>query len=340
MTVQINIVAGEYRNTPVVNQVFPLIQGYKEGAKGGFVTVDGSAVFGAGREKIRVKVSGIDAYHVVGESATQAKVAAPEKKETDEEAIVRIAERFSILQEMSAAVAAGDIRAMIVTGPPGIGKSFSVEAEVDKAAMLDKIAGRKARSEVVKGTATALGLYAKLYEYRERGSMLVFDDSDSLFFDSVSLNLLKGALDSGKKRKICWLADSHSLRKEDIPNSFQFDGGIIFITNLNFSKIKTKSIKDHLTALESRCHYVDLAINTAKEKILRIKQVISDPIFAEEQGLSQSEQDMLVDFLLEHHTKFRELSIRTVIKLIGLYKTFPAKWSSVASSTMMSDCHS
>jgi hypothetical protein len=40
---------------------------------------------------------------------------------------------------------------MIVSGPPGVGKSFGVELEIEKATLLDQIAGRRLRAEVVKG---------------------------------------------------------------------------------------------------------------------------------------------------------------------------------------------
>ena len=45
------------------------------------------------------------------------------KFETDEQVIKRIATRFNILHDMTKAVIAGDVRAMIVTGPPGVGKT-------------------------------------------------------------------------------------------------------------------------------------------------------------------------------------------------------------------------
>ena len=71
------------------------------------------------------------------------------KFESDEQVIKRIETRFNILHDMTKAVIAGDVRAMIVTGPPGVGKSYGVEQELDKSSMLDKIAGRGIKFEVV-----------------------------------------------------------------------------------------------------------------------------------------------------------------------------------------------
>ena len=176
------------------------------------------------------------------------------KFETDDQVMKRIETRFSILHDMTKAVIAGDVRAMIVTGPPGVGKSYGVEQELDKSSMLDQIAGRGIKYEVVKGAMTALGLYAKLYEHADKNHVIVFDDCDSVLMDELSLNILKAALDSGKKRVLHWNADSAKLRAEGIPNKFEFKGGVIFITNVKFENIRSKKLQDHLEALQSRCH--------------------------------------------------------------------------------------
>ena len=170
---------------------------------------------------------------------------------------------------MSKACIGGDIRAMIVSGPPGVGKSYGVEQEIEKATLFDKIAGKRLRAEVVKGSATPIGLYQALYKYSDPNCVLVFDDCDSILLDDVALNLLKGALDSGKKRKISWLSESSTLRREGIPDSFDFKGSVIFITNLKFDKMKSQKLRDHLDALQSRCHYLDLTLDTMRDKILR-----------------------------------------------------------------------
>ena len=335
----IKIHSGNYRGQAVVNQVFPLVAQYKVGAKGGFVTVDGTELFGEGRDKIRVKVDGIKSYEFVGDHVTvdsetvNVKAAGP--AETDEEAMKRIAERFDILTEMTTACIAGDVRAMIVTGPPGVGKSFGVEQEIDKADTFDKIAGRGHRSAVVKGSATALGLYCTLYKYREPGSTVVFDDCDTVLFDEVSLNLLKGALDSGKKRRISWLSDSHMLRREDVPDSFDFKGSVIFITNLKFDAVKSKKIGDHLAALQSRCHYLDLTIDTVRDKLLRIKQVALSGALFEDYGLDDAQVLEVVNFIEDNQKQMREISLRQAMKIADLMKSFPQKWQALARTTCM-----
>ena len=328
----ITIKNGSYRNQEIVDTVFPLIKQFQMGANGGFVTVDGSALYGPDKAKIRIKVAGPASYAFVDEGAyvatggVPAAIAAEVSSESDEEIMERISERFGILTEMTKAACAGDIRAMIVTGPPGVGKSFGVEKELEKAALFDRITNRKIRSEVVKGAATAIGLYQLLYNFSDKDCVLVFDDCDSLFFDDLSLNLLKAALDSGKRRRISWNSESSALNREGIPNSFDFKGSIVFITNLKFENIKSKKLQDHLEALQSRCHYLDLTMNTQRDKLLRIKQIAREGELFAGYDFSSSQEAEIINFMDTHKNKLREISLRMALKIADLCKMSPTRW--------------
>jgi hypothetical protein len=256
--------------------------------------------------------------------------------ETDAEIKDRMRQRFDIADEMTRAVKKGDIRAMIMTGPPGVGKSFGVESVLAKHDMFADIANdsKLKKYEVVKGAMSAIGLYKKLYEFSDKKSILVFDDCDSVLLDDLSLNILKAALDSGKKRMICWNTDSRLLRSEGVPNSFEFKGGAIFITNIKFENVKSKKLQDHLAALESRCHYLDLTIDTEREKILRIEQIVEDGMLKDYE-FEQYTVDEILDFIKDNKKKLRELSLRMVLKLADLKKSMPGNWRAVAEVTCM-----
>ena len=256
-------------------------------------------------------------------------------KETDQEILARLAERFEILDEMTKAVKTGDVRAMIVSGPPGVGKSFGVERQLQKADLFNTLAEKKPKFEVVKGAMSSIGLYAKLYEFSEKGNVVVFDDCDSILMEDLSLNILKGALDSSERRWISWNTDSRLLRSEGIPDRFEFKGAAIFITNIKFEHVKSKRLRDHLDALESRCHYIDLAIDTNREKILRIKQVVKDADMLARYEFDQCVKDELVAFVEANQDKLRELSLRMVLKLADLRKSFPKSWQAMAKTTCM-----
>ena len=328
---------------------FELVEGFKEGASGGYVTVNGGTVqptnSGIPDRKIRIKCDSAQSYTVISgsvpaspvgdKSLEQIKVAdSAVADETDEEIVERLRSRFQVLQEMTKAVKAGTVRAMIVTGPPGVGKSFGVDEVLSKDDLFNALGQRKPRYEIVKGAMSAIGLYSKLYEYSDKGNVIVFDDCDSVLLDDLSLNILKAALDSSKKRTISWNTDSRVLRAEGVPDKFEFKAGAIFITNIKFENVRSKKLQDHLAALESRCHYVDLQMDTDREKVLRIKQIVEDGML-DTYEFEDVQRDEVVDFIVENRSKMRELSLRTVLKVADLRKSFTTNWKSMAEVTVM-----
>lgn len=354
----IRITNGTYRNQPI-NGIFPLLKDYTEGANGDFVTVDASEVLPGytASGKIRVKVASMasidfvsaDDYHAQNE--TTAPVASPasvtpktpkavkvmEPVESDEEVMERIAERFEILHEMTAATISSEVRAMIVTGPPGVGKSYGIEKELEKAEVFERLKGPnvKERFNVMKGAATPIGLYMALYNYRSKGDVIVFDDCDSVLLDDLSLNILKAALDSGKNRRITWNSESNALDREGIPKSFDFKGSVIFVTNLNFDNIRSKKLKDHLEALQSRCHYLDLTLDTERDKILRIKQIAATGELFSAYSLEKAQEHDIITFMVENKDMLRELSLRMALKIADLVSMAPTRWEALACSTVM-----
>jgi hypothetical protein len=317
------------KDVNLAGMVFPLVEEFKVGAKGGYVTVDGRAVNGFPDRAIKIACDSTAAY-----APAIAGAVTTERTETDEETIERLRERFDMLEDMTRATKKGDVRAMIVSGPPGVGKSHGVEKVLGKHDLIATLGDRPAKYEVVKGAMSAIGLYCKLYKMADKDNVIVFDDCDSIFSDELSLNILKAALDSKKKRTIHWNTDSYKLRNEGVPDSFNFEGSAIFITNLKFDNVKSAKMRDHLTALESRCHYIDLAIDTDREKLLRIKQITKDGMldtYALEDGVEQE----IIDFIDINKGRLRELSLRTVLKVADLAKAFPKKWEAMAENTVM-----
>jgi hypothetical protein len=327
----IRIVEGTYKirgnDTDMAGLVFPLVEEFKVGAAGGYVTVDGAAVNGFPDRNIKIKVAGPEGYEQVGEN-----VKTTNREESDAEIIERIRERFDMLKDMTKAVKKGDVRAMIVSGPPGVGKSHGVEEVLDRYNTMQMLGGGQ-QFEVIKGAMSPIGLYCKLFKMADKGKVVVFDDCDSIFQDELSLNILKAALDSKKKRTIHWNTDSFKLRNEGVPDQFNFEASAIFITNLKFDKVKGK-LREHLSALESRCHYMDLTIDTDKDKILRIKQVTNDGML-DSYKLSDEVKEDIMDFVDVNKNRLRELSLRTVLKIADLAIAFPLKWEAMAENTVM-----
>lgn len=255
-------------------------------------------------------------------------------EETDEQVMERIGERFDIMDSMTGAIAEGIVRSMIVVGPPGVGKSFGVIKKLEEVNLFNAIQGQ-IRYDVVKGATTALGLYAKLYEFSNAGDVLVFDDCDSILMDELSLNILKAALDTSKSRKIFWNSDSRLLRNEGIPNSFEFKGACIFITNINFASVRSAKIRDHLSALESRSHYIDLSMNSMRDRFLRIKQIAESGELFKDYRFQNNESEEILDFMLTNQNRLREMSLRCAVKIADLRKSMPLNWRRTAQVTLM-----
>ena len=349
----IEIREGTYKirgqDTSMAGFRFELVEGYKEGAQGGYVTVNGATVqpsnTGIPDRSIRIKCDSVDSYTVIAGSVSNAPVGDKSLEqikvsdsavahESDEEIVERLRGRFEVLKDMTQAVKEGTVRAMIVTGPPGVGKSFGVEEVLSKEDLFNALGQRKPRYEIVKGAMSAIGLYAKLYQYSEKGNVIVFDDCDSVLLDDLSLNILKAALDSSKKRTISWNTDSRMLRQEGVPDKFEFKAGAIFITNIKFENVRSKKLQDHLSALESRCHYIDLQMDTEREKCLRIKQITEDGML-DSYDFEGNEKEEIIDFIMSNRSKMRELSLRTVLKVADLRKSMPTNWQNVAEVTVM-----
>jgi hypothetical protein len=327
----ITIINGTYKirgkDTSVAGLTFPLVETFRFGANGGYVTVDGRPVAGFPDRAIKIRCDSEADYVAVGGPAVY-----ESRTETDAEIIERIRGRFDMLGEMTKAVKKGDVRAMIVSGPPGVGKSHGVEEVLERYKMLETMGGKKTH-EVIKGAMSPIGLYCKLFKMSDAGNVVVFDDCDSIFQEDLSLNILKAALDSKKSRWIHWNTDSFKLRNEGVPDKFKFEASAIFITNMKFDKVKGK-LREHLEALESRCHYMDLTIDSERDKMLRIKQVIQDGML-DNHDLTDEVKTEIIDFVDINKGRLRELSLRTVLKVADLATAFPDRWESFAENTVM-----
>ena len=274
-------------------------------------------------------------------------------EETLEQIKARITERFSILQSLTIDIARGNIKGLVVSGASGVGKSFEVEAALHRDSLMDKLSFNadaddqnprrvardktfRPRYNIVKGYSTAPALYTTLYEYSDSKEVLVFDDCDSVLGDEVSLNILKAALDTSGRRVISW--KSASRNSTDAPDQFEFKGSVIFITNINFEKIVEKGtarLAPHLEAIMSRCLYLDLTIDTVREKLVRIDHVARDlKMLEREFKLSEQQVDEVLAWTHKNAKRFRELSLRKVGQLASLCSA-GGNWQRIAEVALL-----
>ena len=329
----VKIENGTYNNTEI-NGCFPLVKGITKSKDGSYfvkvkVTDSDERVF-AGRDACRIKIDNQDQVTEVENVKLGKEVA-----ETDEQGMDRIKERFEILEEMTNATLDGIVRGMVVTGPPGVGKTYGVEQVLEKDSLFDMMADKPLRHTFVKGAMSAIGLYSKLYEYKDSKNILVLDDCDTILFNEDALNILKAALDSCKKRKISWNTDSNLLRREGVPSSFEFNGSVIFITNIKFDNMRSTKIRDHLEAILSRCHYLDLTLDTTRDKLLRIKQIAREGGLFDTKGLTKIQEQEIIEFMYENKNKLREISLRMAQKIADLRNMDSNRWKVLTESTCM-----
>ena len=226
-----------------------------------------------------------------------------------------INERFTFVANFVTMVANRTSPSLVVTGEGGLGKTFTVNEALAAAGLKNSndIIGCKTDTtlqpsesrklfSVVKGYSTAKGLYRTLFENRNR--IIVFDDCDSVLRDPVALNLLKGALDSYDKRIISWNDEASFGGDDELPKSFEFKGGVIFISNLPLFKVDQ--------AVRSRSMCVDLTMN-ADQKIERMKEIIKSPKFLPEFDMKDKKESL--EFLSEMKDVATELSFRTLISV-------------------------
>jgi uncharacterized protein (UPF0147 family) len=237
--------------------------------------------------------------------------------ETDEEIELKLADRFEILEEMTKGAVAGDIRALICSGPAGLGKSYTVDKALQTLP--------EGQYTAIRGMVNKTGLYKTLYQYRHPGNVIVFDDADRIFFDDDSLGLLKAACDTMKTRTLSYLSEFKLVDEETaevIPRQFVFEGTVIFITNMDFDHMiaSGSKIAPHMEALVSRSHYIDLAMKTRRDYIIRIHQVVKQGML-QDHGLNKNQESEVMNFIEENQDKLRELSLRMAIKIAVLMKT-------------------
>lgn len=354
MSIQVQITKGEYRGKPVVG-TFALIKPFVAGARGGFITIKNPtpdaghpSVQRIGVEQGDFIMLGSDGEelgeHVTVEVGTSGKGVEVgtnyeqifTQTESDDEAMERIADTFLMLDKITDAVARGVVRGLVVSGPPGIGKSFGVEKQLEAANMFRKMAGQDPKYEVITGGVSSIGLYQKLYNNRGADQVLCFDDCDAVLFEEECLSLLKGALNSGDKRRIAWNKESRTLISEGIPEHFDFEGGIIFLSNVDFEKSiqKGSRISAHLEAIMSRCHYLDLEIGSMRDKLLRIKQVVRDGML-DSFEFTPEQQKAVYDFNVDNAEYLREVSLRMVKKVADFVKADPVGWLEMAEATCL-----
>jgi len=254
-------------------------------------------------------------------------VSLSQPEETDDQIEERINLRFDVMDMMAKAAIQGNCRSMIVSSAPGVGKSFTI---------LNAIRNMpEEKVSVLSGKVSPIGLFRTLWKHRFDNHVIVFDDCDSIFDNETSMNILKAACDSSDERYVTWSSNVKQFDEdgEEIPSTFEFNGCIIVLTNIDFKANvqKDNAMSPHFSAMMSRSHFIDLAIKTEREYMVRIKSVVyKSGMLA---AYSDRTRDEVVQFIDMNRSKMTELSLRMVKKIAGLTEISPDYWRQAAAIT-------
>ena len=232
--------------------------------------------------------------------------------------------RFGFVEKLVTMVATGVQPSAVITGEGGLGKTFTVTKTLAAHGYKDisELAEFQVGSVIntakcfmmVKGYSTAKGLYRTLFENQK--SVIVFDDCDAVLKDPVALNLLKGALDSYGKRIISWNAD---MKDDDLPRSFNFEGRVIFISNMDQDRIDQ--------AIRSRSMMIDLSM-TFDQKIDRMEYIAKSDEFLPEYDATIKADALALIRKVGKDAK--EISLRTLIA-VSKVRASNKEWKDLAT---------
>ena len=236
-----------------------------------------------------------------------------------------INKRFDFVDKLVSMVATKKAKSVIISGPGGLGKTYSVMSALTKAGLKDlsSLADVSVGSKLdlsksfrfVKGYSTPKGLYRTLFE--GSNMTLVFDDCDSVLRDPVALNLLKSALDSFGKRYISWNAETRG--DDSLPQSFEFKGQIVFITNVDLDRLDQ--------AVKSRSMCIDLTMSQ-DDKLERMEEIAkSDEFLPDATSISKA---AALDFLKSKKDEISDLNLRSLIQVTNIANSGDPDWKDLA----------
>lgn len=336
----VRVIKGNTRQgVSVDGTVFRLLGHLNTDQWGTYITVDGRGHEGTRNGKARIYVSATGYQMIDAQGAVQAdsEIMGSEETDTrtDEEIGADLKETFEIVAEMTEATTTGVIKGLIISGPAGIGKSHTVETVLDETiGMQCKLQGLEPKYEIIKGNLSAIMLYCTLYRHSSKGSVLVLDDCDGLLYDEDGLNVLKAVLDTKKTRRVHWGTSSAVLEKEGVPTSFEFEGSVVFLTNIKWDNPKSPRIANHLNAIMSRVHYLDLKVDTLRERVIHMRNVVDTTDMLWEYNFNKRDVDDLMGWVMENINLIQFVDLRTVLKAADLKRAMPTTWRKRAERTL------
>ena len=221
---------------------------------------------------------------------------------------------FKEMQKYIKMVMQGIQPSLIVCGAPGVGKTYKVKKQL-------KAGGYEfgKNLSIINGRCSPRRLFIELYDYKNKGDILLIDDADGLVGPKApedSINILKAALDStadDEGRLVNYgiagkLLDDNGI---ECPKKFYYNGGVIILTNYNAGQLNT--------ALRGRSFIQDIHFDSS-DMLKIIKDLIPE---IEPQLYSMESKTKAYNYLVELNEagSKMELSLRTFGICAKLFQT-------------------
>lgn len=273
-------------------------------------------------------------------------------RRTDVEVINEVLERFNVLRKLAKGIGEHKVKSLILSGAPGIGKTYTLVKILE--IMQNQPAAdmnHGIRFKKSSGYITTTELYRLLYTYRHEGDVLMLDDTDNVFYDDDSINLLKAVLDTLEHRIVTYrikrvkggIVDVSEMSEdedaEEIPNEFEFCGSVVFVTNIDFHaflETTRNRVTPHISALLSRTLYLDMALHTTRALALWIRYMMQRQrmLEAPEHGMTAKQSAEILGYITDSYDRIYKPSLRTAVKLAELVRLDPDDWRPMANAVI------
>jgi DNA polymerase III delta prime subunit len=233
-----------------------------------------------------------------------------------------IEDAYLSLDTYVANVARSQLRGLILTGPPGVGKTTAVVNMLKQHA--------QGAYKVVAGHMSVLQLYIELYRHRKSGEILVLDDVDSAFKTMEGINVIKAVTDTVPQRRVSWATSSPVLQAWGVPRVFDYSGGVILISNETERKGRSGKHAQHVSAVADRLYKVSVGSNDKDEQFRQLcYQAVRHGLLSS-RGLTKQQETAVLDYVCQHKDSLDRISLRTATKIADLVKLDPLNWRSMA----------
>lgn len=270
--------------------------------------------------EIRLDVTPGGSHEIYAKSPEEDKFQVPET--------VSYRESLVNLKSLVVGLVKGISNCLLIFGRAGSGKTSQVEKTLTQMGLSDGDGYFQ-----IAGSISSAVAYQTLYN--NRTGIILFDDCDSILADDDGRAMIKAATDTKKVRKLSYskkFMGSFDPSKETVPEEelgvtkfpryFNFEGRIIFISNLTLDQLDPdKSIRTRVLRID---------INPSDQDLLDFMESILDKIELND-GLELDRAGRVESLnILKNSTRKDDISIRKLVRIMNFAASGMPNWKNLA----------